>query len=100
MDDTISPLAFIVHEVVSNSYKYAFDETIENPCISCVLKSKVSGDYTLDISDNGIGMDVNAVSSTSIGLDLIKSFTEDIEGKLSYGSDGNGVSYKIDFKEI
>ena len=36
--EKIAPLAFLVHEIVSNSYKYAFSENIHNPIISFSFK--------------------------------------------------------------
>ena len=94
--DTMVPLGLIINELISNSLKYAFPENRKG---LLQVSLTVKGDnLRLQVSDNGIGYDVNKVSEESFGSTLVKALTEQLEGKLV--SDGvNGSTTKIDFLE-
>ena len=82
------PLGLIVNELVSNSLKYAFTENSENHSsenkIKLKLKSTGNQNYILSISDNGKGLpdNFNAEENESLGLKLVTSLVQQIEGKL------------------
>ena len=82
------PLGLIVNELVSNSLKYAFTENSENHSsenkIKLKLESTGNQNYILSISDNGKGLpdNFNAEENESLGLKLVTSLVQQIEGKL------------------
>ncbi len=98
--ETAIPLGLLINEVVSNSLKYAFsEENMKNCTISIGLK-KEKEKYILTISDNGIGIpaDVDLHKSQTLGLQLIKSLTEQIDGEIALERD-NGTTFIIKFGE-
>ena len=78
------PLGLIINEAVSNSIKYAFPgKTKGEISISMIDKGMR---IKLELADNGIGMPLNTneTESNSLGLQLIKGLSEDIEGDISF----------------
>ncbi len=94
--NTLIPLGMLINEMVSNSLKYAFDGA-EVLKLTIILKT-VDNTYYLNISDNGPGFDFKkgSVKEGSIGLMLIKSLVEQLEGRLKVNSEGR-TSYEIYF---
>jgi len=94
--DKAIPCGLIINELVSNSLKYAFPEgktgTIK---IELVKKEEL---YTLKIIDDGKGLpkDFELEKSTTLGMQLIKSLTDQLHGKITR-LDVTGVGYKIEF---
>lgn len=96
--NTSVPLGLIVNELLTNSMKYAFpgDRSGE-----IELEFSCSGDeYLLRVADNGVGFpeDLDYKNSSSLGLQLVTSLTEQINGKISL-LNKNGTEFKITFKE-
>ncbi len=96
--ETAVPCGLIISELVSNSLKYAFP----NGMMGEIFVSLRSEDdtYELIINDNGIGLpeefDIN--NTKTLGLMLVNSLTEQIDGKISISRE-NGTRYRIIFKE-
>lgn len=97
--NTSIPLGLIVNELVSNCMKHAFPDDRQGE-IDVGLKSK-NGKYTLMVADNGIGLpkDIDFKNTDSLGLQLVNSLTNQIEGDLVLNTD-NGSEFKVIFKEI
>lgn len=120
--DTAVPLGIIINELVSNSLKHAFpsgrrgkiciklsraEENTGNKSISNItnnIGSKSSVDknvqYTLVVSDNGLGFpeNVDFRSTTSLGLQLVNILVEQLEGTIELESD-SGTRFRIWFKD-
>ncbi|MCE3280040.1 MAG: hypothetical protein K0S44_2231 [Bacteroidetes bacterium] len=83
---TAIPLALIVNELVTNSYKHAFKGekkgTIE------VKLSEKNNIITLVLKDSGPGYDPSTVQEASIGLDIIDGLVKQIDAKISYSNKG------------
>lgn len=81
--DLAIPLGLIVNELVTNSFKYAY-EGIEHPSLSIYFKN--DKDITLKIRDNGIGIDEKLASKkiNSFGQKLIKGLSKQIKGKYKF----------------
>lgn len=96
--DTSIPLGLILNELISNAYKYAFQEK-ENGEITIDLKEKEDGEFELIVKDNGIGLpnhfDIN--TAKSLGLKLVRRLCKQLYGSVSY-SYVNGAIFKIQFK--
>ena len=96
--DTAIPLGLIINELVTNSVKYAFPKL--NGRISIKLKSN-QDQMELTIADNGIGIPggVDLESSKTLGLQLVNSLVNQLEGKLELDI-SNGTQFKIIFKQL
>jgi PAS domain S-box-containing protein len=97
--ETAVPCGLIISELVSNSLKYAFPDGIKGE-ISVSLKV-VDEEYELTISDNGIGLpdELDLEKIDSLGLLLVTSLTEQIDGEITIRSI-KGTEFKIKFKEL
>ena len=99
--DIAIPLGLILNELLTNSLKYAFPpNSIHKGNINVSLFRK-DNDYTLCVADDGIGFpeNIDLASTDSLGLQLITTLTNQIDGKI-YLDQNNGTSFKIDFNEI
>jgi two-component sensor histidine kinase len=73
-------LGISVNEFVTNSLKYAFDDSIDQPIISIKLYEE-NNNKVLEYIDNGIGFKGER-KKTSFGMELIESIIEKIDGEL------------------
>lgn len=92
------PIGLILNEVVTNSIKHAFPDNHSNPEIKVNI-SAVGEHIEMMVADNGKGFNNKTVpdaNEKSLGISLIHSLTEQIEGRIQI-SDENGVSIKINF---
>ena len=99
--DLAIPLGLILNELLTNSLKYAFPpNTIDNGNIQVSLHRTDNG-YTLNVADDGIGLpdDIDLDSTDSLGLQLITTLTNQIEGNIKLDQ-SRGASFKIDFNEL
>ncbi len=96
--ETAVPCGLIISELVSNSLKYAFPDGMVGE-IFISLRSK-QDNYELIISDNGVGLpeEFDIKNSKTLGLMLVNSLTDQIDGKISINGD-NGTRCTIVFKE-
>ncbi|MFD0964150.1 ligand-binding sensor domain-containing protein [Pseudofulvibacter geojedonensis] len=81
--ETLTPLALIINELISNSLKYAFNNQ-ENGTIKIHLNTTNTPNYyQLIIGDNGSGYDqTKTTSSKQIGTKLITSFVKQLNGSI------------------
>jgi two-component sensor histidine kinase len=91
---TMIPLGLITNEILSNSFKYAFDPG-EKGNILVILGRKNDG-VVLTISDRGKGFSEppERIKDRSLGLRLIDAFTLQVGGELTVDTE-NGVTYTI-----
>jgi two-component sensor histidine kinase len=99
--DTLIPIGLIINEIVSNSLKYAFQGKESGQiyikfCDKCYDKKTV-----LIIKDNGIGADLQFedLSSDSLGMELIESLTEQLDGTFELDTEF-GFSYFFSFPSL
>ncbi len=97
--ETSIPLGLIVTELVSNAYKYAFNNSNEGE-IQISLKPLSEGKYLLRISDNGKGLPggTDILNSDSMGLKLANILTGQLNGRLTYEYNGGAV-FNVEFLE-
>ena len=95
--DALIPIGLIINEIITNSIKYAFNNT-QHPRIEISLKLKTDGGKSLRISDNGPGMPgaEELQKKETIGSLLIQTLTAQINGTMKIIS-GPGVAYEINF---
>ncbi len=97
--DTAVPCGLIINELVTNSIKHAF-KGIKSGKVSVKFHSQ-DGCYTLIVSDNGTGLpkDFDVRNPEKLGLKLVNSLTDQLDGRLEVHSNG-GTTFKIRFHEI
>ena len=83
IDDAV-PLGLIVSELISNTIKHAFDDTITNPEVN-ILLGKTESKIRLRYSDNGRGVqaDFDIYKIESLGFEIITALTDQIQGEIS-----------------
>lgn len=98
--DTTSNLGLIVNELITNSFKYAFNVHDEN-ILSIFITKDGDDTYKLVYSDSGKGLpqDFNISESTSLGMQLIQILTEQLRGTLTYNNDSLSA-FTIYFKPL
>ncbi|AKB24411.1 sensory transduction histidine kinase [Methanosarcina sp. MTP4] len=119
--DTAIPLGIIVNELVSNALKHAFPagrkgeihvklfrkESSGNKSISNITNNidarstiNKNSQFTLIISDNGLGFpeNVDFTNTDSLGLQLVNTLVEQLEGTIELERNGETV-FRIKFLE-
>ncbi|NVK52888.1 MAG: sensor histidine kinase [Flavobacteriaceae bacterium] len=98
--DTAIPLGLIINELITNTYKYAFDANKKNELLIQIHK-KATQEYELVIKDNGPGLDssIDFVKAKSLGLRLVKRLVKQLQGTLKQTND-DGAKYVIVFKDV
>jgi len=83
--DSAVPLGLIMNELLSNSFKYAFNE-IELGRIDLTIKLIAEGRYQLIYSDNGPGLpvDFDLYKTSTLGIQLIYDLSRQIGGTVQY----------------
>lgn len=99
--DMAIPLGLILNELLTNSLKYAFPPDTEDKGNIYVSLHRNKNCYSLHVADDGVGFseDIDLMSTDSLGLQLITTLTNQIDGNI-YLDQSNGTSFKIDFNEI
>ncbi len=97
--DTAIPLGLILNELISNSFKYAFNET-EKGEIKIFITQQNSSTYLLHYADSGPGLpsDFDYQKASSLGLRLINILSKQIMAQLKY-ENNNGLNFFIAFDE-
>jgi PAS domain S-box-containing protein len=93
------PIGLICNELLNNCYKYAFEDM--NQGVINIDLSVNETEATLRVYDNGVGLPekLNDLNSDSLGMTLVRVFTEQIQGKLEYETNaGAKFSIKFDLK--
>ncbi len=96
------PLGIIFNELLMNSLNYAFqtEKAIENKSTINVEFFRNNGEFSLIVSDNGIGlpMPFQELKSQKIGLQLVNVLTRDhLKGTIfHYGQQGTTFIVKFD----
>jgi len=94
LDQSI-PLGLIINELVSNALKHAFPHGFGRIVIQLI---KLEHQYRLTVSDNGIGIpaDFDLQNTNPLGMQLVESLTQQLEGEFTYNSK-DGSIFQIDF---
>jgi PAS domain S-box-containing protein len=97
--NTTVPLGLIVNELISNCLKHGFPDGRRGE-IDVDLHSK-DNYYELKVKDNGIGFpkDLNYENTDSLGLQMIVSLTDQIDGNIKLNNTV-GTEFIITFKEF
>jgi PAS domain S-box-containing protein len=98
--DTAIPCSLIIHELVSNSLKYAFP-TGRNGSINIELHLIGDNNFLLKVSDDGVGLPSNFdfKKIASLGLQLVDALTYQLAGTIDIKGE-NGVEWQLKFPFI
>jgi PAS domain S-box-containing protein len=91
------PTAILINELVTNAYKHAFDDN-RSGTIEILLK-KSDQEISIIVRDDGKGLpeDFSVGDHASIGMNLIETLTNQLDGELFYTSD-RGTEFKVVFE--
>lgn len=94
--DIAIPCGLIINELVTNSLKHAF--VYSNKGVIFVQLKKSGNEISIIVADNGKGMEnaVDMQNIQSLGLQLVYTLVEQIDGKISQES-VNGTKFIINF---
>ena len=81
------PLGLLINELLSNSFKHAFNGTSKG--IVKISFKKGKGEYIISVEDNGVGLPdgFNIDEQASMGMTLVRTLTRQVQGKLKITSD-------------
>ena len=93
--DRAIPIALIVNELVTNSMAHGFPGD-RGGSVSITVDASVGEEIILTVADNGCGLPPRASSGerTGLGLQLVRSFAEQLGGRISIESD-SGVCAEL-----
>ncbi len=94
---TSEKIGLIVNELVTNSYKYAFNG-LDKGLIKVCAKRSISGDYEINISDNGKGIDLKN-NAGNYGMKLIAGLCYEINGAFKFSND-QGTKFDLKFADV
>lgn len=92
------PMGLIINELVTNSIKYAFDETYVKKIISVKMYSMSHNKFILEVYDNGKGADLETVSK-GFGFKLIEALASYQLKGIICSFNENGLHHKIIFSK-
>lgn len=90
------PVGLILNELITNSFKYAFEGMHEGELIINFNKVDEDSRYHLQVIDNGQGVpeEFSVDTTDSFGLRLVKGLTEQLDGDLALINEG-GTKFDI-----
>ncbi len=94
--DLSIPCGLIMNELVSNALKYAFDDGREGTVFITLKKEK--GKIKMGVADNGRGIPehINFKNTETLGLQLVTTLTEQINGTITMNRN-KGTTFEIIF---
>ncbi len=94
------PFALLVNEVVTNSFKHAFDGQSDSTNTIAIRITEDSGQVHARLRDNGKGLpdDLQPEMSDTLGMNLIDNFAQQLEADWEIGSD-NGTYVQLRFSK-
>jgi two-component sensor histidine kinase len=97
--ETAIPCGLIINELLSNCLKHAFNG-LNKGKINIKL-NQIGEEFTLSVSDNGIGLhdNFNFRNTSSLGLLLVNNLVKQLDGVIELDR-SEGTNFKIYFKEL
>jgi two-component sensor histidine kinase len=97
--DTAIPLALILNELITNSFKYAFNSQVKNTLYISLVKI-LGENYELILKDNGLGLKegFSIRDAKSSGLKLVDRLVKQLQGSLKITNEF-GAKFQILFKD-
>lgn len=97
--DTAVPLGLILNELVSNAYKYAFEESGRGE-LNVSVEALGEGKHQLTVSDSGAGLPegFDFEQAKSLGLRLVRRLARQLYGSVQYIEE-SGAKFVVSFSE-
>ena len=97
--NTMVPLGLIMNELITNSFKHAFKGR-DTGSIDLTINRVGEAEYDLIYTDDGVGMPREKLQSdgATLGVSLIESLVEQLNGFITVEADTTGTRYHIRFK--
>lgn len=92
--NTAIPCGLILNELLSNCYKHAFKGKTTGAIF--ISFSKIGDKIQLIVKDNGIGLKPDYEQSESLGITVIQSLCEQLEGQCAYTVE-DGTCFTLTF---
>lgn len=92
--ERLIPIGLIINELVSNTMKHAFLNSKNEKCIKIILKGSQTKQFSMVYQDNGKW---RANKGKSFGLDLVNTFTEQLDGNFERDLKEEGTTYYFSF---
>ncbi|WP_153130390.1 sensor histidine kinase [Dechloromonas hortensis] len=91
------PCGLLINELVTNSYKHAFTAERHGEIV-IEISEDADAQINLSVSDNGVGLppEADLAQSSSLGLQLVQLFVEQLHGALSVERE-SGTRFSIQF---
>jgi PAS domain S-box-containing protein len=98
--DVAMPCALIVNELVANSLKHAFPSG-RGGTIAVSLQS-TAGEHLLRVADDGAGLPpkMDFRKTETLGLQLVRTLTDQLGGRIERRSTGDGTQFEIRFPRL
>jgi len=95
--DKAIPCGLILNELITNAVKHAFPDD-RSGTIRVELRKAADREIVLAVGDNGIGMSAafDLKSSSSLGLSLVYTLVEQLEGRVEIFRD-RGTTFQVSF---
>jgi PAS domain S-box-containing protein len=95
--DKAIPCGLILNELITNALKHAFPPPMLGT-VSVAMQKAGDRSIALSVSDDGVGMpdNVDLKASTSLGLSLVYTLVDQLEGKLEIVRD-RGTTFRVKF---
>lgn len=94
--NTAMPFALLLNELMSNSYKHAFTNKEQGTLEINFIKQL--NNYIFEYKDDGSGFDYDTeINNSSLGLNLIASFSEQLNGEFEYINRKNEMLFVLKF---
>lgn len=99
--NTIIPLGLLLNEIISNSFKYAFNKKTSGIIEIEMQKTPVVDEYVVIIGDNGDGFDDKLFTNETptLGLELVKILAAQLNGTIEK-LQRPGTYYLLKFKPL
>ncbi|HEY8240166.1 MAG TPA: histidine kinase dimerization/phosphoacceptor domain -containing protein [Kiritimatiellia bacterium] len=96
--DVAVPCGLLLNELISNALKHAFPQGRKGE-VRIALRSGEDGNVSLVVGDNGVGVPpgIEIGSTQTIGLTLVKTLTEQLNGALDLKRNG-GSTFTLTFR--
>jgi two-component system, sensor histidine kinase PdtaS len=91
-NESIIPIALILNELFSNSFKHAFKESTDDKKIVVKIESLGKDKIKINYSDNGTWKDS---TTKSFGLDLINMLVDQLSGDIKRNESESGTYYEL-----
>ncbi|MBL7950276.1 MAG: nitrate- and nitrite sensing domain-containing protein [Flavobacteriales bacterium] len=98
---TMVPLGLLLNELITNSFKHAFTDR-DSGQIKLTISGAQEGAFDLIYTDDGVGIPLEKMQSDggTLGVSLIESLVEQLNGRMTVQGSTKGTNYHIRFKPL